>query len=164
MTKEEFLNDFQNWDNHRPLLWEALELTKGDIIEMGMGQGSTPYLSQYAKDSNRNLYSYDNNLEWYQKFTGLTSNNHTLTYTIDWDLVSKKHPNPDVVFIDHAPGERRYIDVGLFADKAKIIVIHDTEPAATGYMMNKIWHLFKYRKDFKSEGAWASMVSNYIKL
>jgi hypothetical protein len=163
MTKEEFLKDVQNWDNHRHLLWEALELTKGEIVEMGMGQGSTPFLHQYAKDSDRDLFSYDNNLSWYEKFTHFTSKNHILTYTIDWDLVSTKHKYPDLVFIDHAPGERRYIDVKLFANKAKIIVIHDSEPAATGYMMDKIWHLFKYRKDFKSEGAWATMVSNKVK-
>ena len=161
MNKEEFLKDVQNWDNHRHMLWEALELTNGDVVEMGMGQGSTPFLHQYCKDANRRLYSYDNNLEWYNKFTMFASDFHTLTYTIDWDIVSKKH-TPSVVFIDHAPGERRYIDVELFANKADIVVIHDSEPAATGYMMAKIWHLFKYRKDFKSEGAWATMVSNKI--
>jgi hypothetical protein len=163
MLKEDFLKDVQNWDNHRHLLWEAMELTTGEVVEMGIGQGSTPFLHQYCKDANRRLFSYENNLEWYNKFTDLTSDFHTLTWTINWDIVNEKHSRPAVVFIDHAPGERRYIDVGLFANKADIIVIHDSEPAATGYMMDKIWHLFKYRKDFKSEGAWATMVSNTIK-
>jgi len=29
-------------------------------------------------------------------------------------------------------------------------------------MMDKIWHLFKYRVDVKSKGAWATAVSNTI--
>lgn len=163
MTKEEFLKDVQNWNNHAHLLWEALELTKGEVVEMGMGQGSTPLLHQYCKDTNRRLYSYDNNLDWYSKFTHFTSDHHTLTYTIDWDIVSTKH-RPSVVFIDHAPGERRKIDIERFRDRADIIVCHDTEPAADhGYQMRAGLLKFKYIKEFKSEGAWASMVSNTIK-
>jgi hypothetical protein len=79
-----------------------------------------------------------------------------------WDDVYTAHPTPDVVLIDHAPGERRWIDVQKYAYSAKIIVIHDSEPAATGYMMDKIWGMFKYRKDYESPGAWATMVSNHI--
>ena len=46
MKKEDFLKDVANWDNHRFLLWPALEATTGEVIEMGMGQGSTPFLHQ----------------------------------------------------------------------------------------------------------------------
>lgn len=164
MTKEDFLKDVQNWDNHRHLLWEALELTKGEIVEMGMGQGSTPFLHQYAKDSGRDLYSYENNLEWYSKFTEYVSEFHKLTYTIDWDLVSRNHKSPSVLFIDHAPGERRKIDLEKFSNMAKIIVIHDTEPAADhGYQVRSVLKKFKYIKEYESPGAWASMVSNFVK-
>lgn len=162
MTKEEFLKDVANWDNHRHLLWPALEATKGEVVEMGMGQGSTPFLHEYCKDKKRMLYSYDNSREWMEKFVDLKSDNHFVQWVLDWDQVAITHKKPDVVLIDHAPGERRYIDVERFANSANVIVIHDSEPAATGYMMDKIWHLFKYRKDFTSPGAWATAVSNFI--
>ena len=29
-------------------------------------------------------------------------------------------------------------------------------------MMDKVWHFFKYRKDFKTKGAWTTAVSNFI--
>ncbi len=162
MKKEEFLKGVENWDNHRHLLWPALKATKGEVIEMGVGHGSTPYLHKYCEDSKRQLYSFENNMEWLEKFSELKSQYHFMTHVVDWDDVARTHPSPDVVLIDHAPGERRYIDVQRYANQAKIIIIHDSEPAATGYMMDKIWGLFKYRKDFESPGAWASAVSNFI--
>lgn len=164
MTKEEFLKDVANWDNHRHLLWPALEATTGDVVEMGMGQGSTPFLHEYCKANGRKLFSYDNNLEWSSKFESYAWTGHSISHVVDWDDVHRLHPSPDVVLIDHAPGERRYIDVQKYANAAKILVIHDSEPAATGYMMDKIWRLFKYRKDFETVGAWATAVSNFIKL
>lgn len=162
MKKEEFLKDVANWDNHRFLLWPALEATNGEVIEMGMGQGSTPFLHSYCKDAGRPLFSYENSLDWAMKFQDLIAENHKILHVNDWDYVSGRHENPDVVLIDHAPGERRYIDVQRFANSAKIIVIHDSEPAATGYMMDRIWGLFKFRKDYQSPGAWATAVSNFI--
>lgn len=164
MTKEEFLKDVQNWDNHRFMLWDALELTHGDVIEMGMGDGSTPYLHQYCTDAKRKLYSFENNFEWYSKFTHYESEYHKLSHVVYWDDVIKAHPTPDVVLIDHAPGERRWIDVKNYAYSAKIIVIHDSEPAATGYMLDRVWGMFKYRRDHESPGAWATAVSDTITL
>ena len=35
MKKEEFLKGCANWDNHRFLLWPALEATKGLVVEFG---------------------------------------------------------------------------------------------------------------------------------
>lgn len=162
MTKEAFLKDVANWDNHRHLLWPALEATTGEVIEMGMGQGSTPFLHEYCKDAGRKLFSYESSLEWAMKFQDNIGDGHRVMHVNDWDAVSLRHPSPDVVLIDHAPGERRYIDVQRFANSAKIIVIHDSEPAATGYMMDRIWGLFKYRKDYTSPGAWATAVSNFV--
>ena len=67
-----------------------------------------------------------------------------------------------LVFIDHAPGERRKIDIARFADKAQIIVCHDTEPAADhGYKMRVELKKFKYLIDYESDGAWATAVSNF---
>ena len=165
MTKEQFLEGVANWDNHRHLLWEALEKTTGEVVEMGMGQGSTPFLHWYCADNKRRLFSYENSYEYARLFTNLHDKNHEIRLIENWDDVFNEHKIPDVVLIDHAPGERRVIDIMKFASFAKIIVAHDTEPAADhGYQMSKAWPLFKYRKDFTSPGAWATMVSNFVKL
>lgn len=162
MTKEQFIGNFENWDNYKPLLWLALEATDGDVIEMGMGIGSTKVLHEYCESKLRMLYSYDNAAQYFNENKKFESQLHKVTLVENWDIVNEQHKNPDVVFIDHAPGERRHIDLELFANKAKIIVIHDSEPEATGYMLDKVWHLFKYRKDFETKAAWATMVSNQI--
>lgn len=165
MTKEEFLKDVDNFSNHRYLLWEALERTKGLIVEMGMGNGSTPFLHQYCEENNRQLRSYENNLEWYRKFQSLASKNHQLFHIVDWDDVFEDCQFPSVLFMDHAPGERRKIDLEKYQSNAAIIICHDTEPEADhGYQMRPILSRFKYKKEHESNGAWATMVSNFIEL
>lgn len=161
MTKQEFTYGVENWNNHLWLLWPALEATSGDMVEFGMGYGSTNILRKYATETGRHLTSYENNLEWYEKFPFEHSDNHELIYVSDWNSVNQK--DIDVMLIDHAPGERRKIDIAKFANVAKIIVCHDTEPAADhGYQMRSELAKFKYQVDYQSPGAWASIVSNYV--
>lgn len=150
MTKEEFCKDMTNDNNHRLLLWKALEASKGDVVEFGSGWGSTSYLREYCKQNKRKFYSYDNGEEWAKK--------HGSTFTSNWDDVN--HTGA-VILIDHAPGERRHIDIAHLKDKFDYIVIHDSEPVGAGdYQYENIWHLFKNRVDVKTIGAWASCVSN----
>jgi hypothetical protein len=73
--------------------------------------------------------------------------------------------------IDHAPGERRWVDIKNYSDKMEgIMVIHDTQPPPTAadYAYEKIWHLFKYRVNLEVDKhesgdnrTWASAVSNH---
>lgn len=147
-----FLTDVKNWDNHRPLLYWALQQTKESklpILEMGCGEGSTPYLLDYCKKNKRELISYDYQKEWAEKYNAI--------YVSDWDIIN--HEEYSVILIDHSPGERRHIDIEKLKDKCEYMIIHDTEPAATGYMLNKIWHLFPYKRNLKTDGAWATIVS-----
>lgn len=172
MTREQFCDNYENWDSYKPLLWEGLERTTGYIIEMGVGKGSTILLHNYCKESKRMLYSYDSNKKWIQQFADLPSSLHELAaveiekngYTMsNWDVVTALHERPGLVFIDHAPGERRKVDIALFANKAQIIVAHDTEPGADyGYQMRDEIKKFKYWRDFETPGAWASIMSNTI--
>jgi len=163
MTAHEFIGEFENWDNHRPLLWLALESTSGNVVELGVGKGSTEQLHKYCEARQRRLYSYENNARWFENFKKYRSHIHEVSLIQKWDVVDQSHGQVDVVFIDHAPGERRHVDVERFKDKAKIIVCHDTEPSSDhGYQFSKVFPLFKYRVDFKSNAAWATAVSNHI--
>lgn len=65
-----------------------------------------------------------------------------------------------VCLVDHACGERRHSDMKLIYNECDCMVIHDSEPATTGYMMNRVWGLFKYKLNIKRWGAWATIVSN----
>ncbi len=164
MTKEQFIGTTENWDNYKPFLWQALEATSGRVIEMGCGNGSTKQLHFYCIDSDRLLYSYENNFEWYKKFKNLASDKHFIEWIDnDWDYV-QFHDNIGVLFIDNAPGERRKTDIALYANKAQILVIHDTEPESDhGYQMRSEINKLKYIKDDKVlNGAWTTMCSNFI--
>jgi hypothetical protein len=70
-----------------------------------------------------------------------------------------------VVFIDHAPGIRRFQDVINFKDTADYIVMHDTESEQYKvYGYDKAWSYFKYRYDWVDGQPNASVVSNFYPL
>lgn len=156
MTQKQFIGSaISTWDNHRILLWEALTLTKDSplpVVEFGCGDGSTPYLSAYCAKNKRPFISYESNNDWSKKYNSIL--------VADWDS-PELYKEYSVALIDHAPGEHRHIAIANLVDKAKIMVIHDSEPVGAGnYMLDKIWHLFAYKIHLKTDGAWASLVSN----
>src|SRR5678815_1401817 len=104
--KQEF-TPINNDLSYYPLLYKALEETRGDIIEMGCGHGSTPLLHHYVTMNERTLLSYETEKEWLDKFAHLLNANHMFYHVCRecWDTCSNMNPNPSVVFIDHAPGE-----------------------------------------------------------
>lgn len=160
MTKDEFLKDVGNWSNHRYLLWPTLEATKHlklPVLELGCGDGSTPFLQQYCRDNGLRLMSYDSNREWAKKFGA--------TYT-DWSMFGAISAiKYSVALIDEAPGEHRRESIKMV--NAEVIVIHDSEPAgwnASDYRVRPLFNRFKYIKDHQSmkPGAWATALSNTI--
>jgi hypothetical protein len=161
---ENFRTRFTPKDNdhsYYPLLLMALDETKGEVVEMGTGHGSTQLLHDYCKKYKRFLTSYDEKEEWRSKFIHLNSQDHHIFLTTDWNEVPRDHQNASVVFIDHAPGERRKEDIVNFKDINGILVCHDTEPAADhGYQMRQHFPLFKYVIEVKTSGAWATALSN----
>jgi len=174
-------DNVESWCSHRPLLQIALELTKKSnkpILELGCGYGSTEQLNKYVQTDSRKLYSLETNKEWLSKYNHLNSDKHELVFKPDnlkWDQqklewTDSSNELPDwleyiskdgisVCLVDHACGERRHVDIKRLYDKCDIIVIHDTQPEATGYLLDKIWHLFKYRINLIMPDA-ATAVSN----
>lgn len=158
--------------SYYPLLYKALEATKGEIIEMGTGHGSTPLLHSYVMATKRTLHSYETEKTWMDKFISLQNEYHdfVLLCRSCWDSCSDMHGSPSVVFVDHAPGERRKEDIKKFKDTAEIIVIHDTEPHGAGdYQVRPLFSQFKYVVEVQSiapnpneAGAWATAVSNTV--
>lgn len=164
MRKQDFIKVDSNYNSHLPLLWEALECTKGLVMELGCGYGSTPFLSQYCKESDRRFVSLENNKEWYDK---LRTEFDEVRLVSNWkDAFDNCYgESPSLLFIDHAPGERRKVDIALHANHAQIIVAHDTEPAADhGYQMRAELAKFKYCFEYETDGAWATAVSNFIEV
>lgn len=157
MKKTDFLKHLNNESNHRIFLWEALKLTDGLVVEFGSGHGSTPFLREYCEKNDRTFESFENHPEW-AKVTG--SN-----LISDWNDIPLK--KADVLFIDHAPGERRKHELVIYKDAAKIIVIHDTEKAADhGYQCRQHFSKFKWGAELNTPGggAGAAILSNHVDL
>lgn len=157
MKREEFTKDIKDWDNHRGLLWLSLEATNGSVLELGCGDGSTPYLQKYCTE--RELTSLDYNKEWADKFGA--------TYVNDWNTVNLGS-NISVALIDESPGEHRKESINYLTNNAEIIIVHDSEPKGwncSNYEVRDLFGSFKYKVDVKSkekEGAWATALSNTI--
>lgn len=164
MTKEEFLKNIDDWSNHRLLLWDALEVTKNlglPVLELGCGNGSTPYLQQYCKDNKLVLRSYDFNKEWAEKFGA--------KHVTNWDEDVNWNSRYAVVLVDESPGEHRKESLRLLSKHAMVIVCHDSEPPlwnASDYQVRPLLERFIFLKDIiPEEGkAWATAVSNFLDL
>lgn len=165
MTKHNFISDLSYWNSYLPILWEALEHTKGDVIELGMGTGSTSKLHYYCESNSRKLYSYETDIEYYRTFEKLRNDNHAIECVYNnWQVMIERHRGPvGVLFSDEAPGEMRKYNISMFCNTAQIVVVHDSEQTNDhGYKLSLVAPLFKYRKDFDYPGASATAFSNFI--
>lgn len=156
MTRDQFL--VGNWDNHKIFLWSALQILKHNnvrlpVLELGSGHYSTPFLRQYCKEEGLEFLTYDFD-EYWAKDMGA---NHVK----NWDTDVEWSRKWGVVLVDESPGENRKFSLAKL-HHAQIVVAHDTEPAADhGYQMRAELAKYKYQLDYQTEGAWASMVSDF---
>jgi hypothetical protein len=148
---------YGDYDSHRPMLWMALEHIKpmnegerSDVVELGCGYGSTPLLKRYCEMQQRLFASFENNLEWLSKFPDMA-----IVGVANWKFFMEiGRPPADIVFIDNAPGETRKDLIPYFANSAKIVIVHDTEPGAEhDYKMAEALNAYKHRCDLIIEGA-----------
>lgn len=165
-----FLADLRHdegpWFSHRALLLLALEQTRGSphpILELGMGDGSTPQLHAYAEGERRRLFSMDNNPEQFARFARMESPLHTIR-CVHWDHSYIEAGEWSVALVDHAPPEQRRLDILKLLAKTEILVIHDSEPSAEGYRLREIWPIFRYRADINLDGVGTTAVSNVVDL
>ena len=145
------------YGTHLVPLIQAVLKTKGKVIEMGAGDWSTPVLHEIMKD--RELITYDNNPNWLNNFTDLRTGNHKLILIKDWNEIQD---DCSVILIDHAPAERRLVDIKKFQNKAEILIVHDFEKTRY-YGYDKI-PTFKYKQVYLRWTKQTALLSNTIKL
>lgn len=165
ITKEQFLDGMSHWNSHLVLLWQALENTTGDVIELGVGHGSTQKLHDYCKERGRKLYSYDANEEWFRKFEHLNSDTHRVTCVHNnWQVMIEAHrQHVGLLFSDESPGEMRKYNISMFCNLADCVVVHDAELTNDGgYKYSLVKPLFKHHLLHDFPGASTAAMSNYI--
>lgn len=167
--------------SHFPLLASCIARTKGPILELGCGWGSTPMIHYAAW--NRFRVTADTNLEWLKTFAeGYASpRNHefihvkptvhdpeTNRYNIEaWDRFMDSWANVTkwgVAFVDQAPGEARVPSIMKLKGNANFIVAHDGEADEPGGGGNYRWRdlngVFKYRTIMKRMRPWTIIYSD----
>src|SRR3990172_8346516 len=149
--------------SHLPVLMKLLNITDGDVLEMGMGYFSTTFLHWACLG--RNLVSYESEVEFYEQFArGFKTDNHKLYLVNDWDLADIEKPW-DIALIDHSPSLRRAVDIRRLANTTKYIVVHDTDwRQGKYYHYEEVLPLFKYRYDHIVSTCHTSVVSNLVNL
>lgn len=159
--------DGGTYSTHLPYLLEAVRLTTGPVLELGMGEGSTPALHDACRRDNRLLVSVESDQSWFSKFAEKYSHkngdgppfNHVLRHMADPSeaLAALDYPW-GVVFVDHSPGSTRRRAVELARTRAEYICVHDSEEL--GYGLEGLLSSFKYRQDFRYARPWTTVVSD----
>lgn len=149
----------KEYTTHMGVLLKVLQMSQGDVVELGTGLFSTPLLHWVCKDMNRLLISYENNSDYYSIARQYQSRLHRIRFVTNYNEVDTK-THRGLVFIDHQPDETRGDITLLFKDSADYIVLHDTEdPETNNY--TKAWPYFKYIYTWKECRPWVSVVSNF---
>ena len=144
-----------------PVLMNVLSITQGDVLELGMGLYSTPYL-HWACFGKRKLVSYDNDPKYISINKQFEDEFHEVHFVDDWDKAEIEKPW-DVVLVDHAPAERRIVEIKRLANFAKYIVVHDTQKRNEfEYHYSKIYPLFKHHYKYRNVKPHTSILSNFI--
>ena len=157
------------YGSHLPCLIRAMERTiykGGDVCEIGTGVFSTPFLRYSCMLSGRKLVSYENYREWYDFMLKYWESNvcHEINF------VEKYADAPidrdwDVVLIDQTPDSSRSEEALRLKDKAKYIIVHDSNPSnykVTHY--DKLYPHFKYKTDWLGDKNRATVLSNIVNL
>ena len=145
------------YGTHLPVLAYFVSKTTGPVLELGSGYYSTPILNLLCKD--RLLVTADSNKEWIRRFYSLRNYNHAFFEVDDWSKFDHIDKPWDVAFVDHAPGERRVVDIERLKNNCKYILVHDSETASYGY--EPTLSTFKYRYDYRFFRTWTTVVSNF---
>jgi hypothetical protein len=134
-------------------MYLAIIKTDGDIVETGLGGGSTRQLNEYAISTKRKLISYETSKEYSDMFSDTINKYHDirLISPTEWVKCREENPSCSVILIDHSPGELRKETCRMFADTNAILVLHDAQPKpnAGDYQFETIYPLFKYKVRFQ---------------
>jgi hypothetical protein len=150
------------WGSHLPILIKLVNQTKGDILELGMGLYSTPFL-HWACFPDRTLVSYESDFDCWFKNVGYENKTHLVQLARNWDNIFIDR-DWDIALVDHSPSQRRIVEIKRLANFAKYIVIHDTQRNSRFCDLNQIWPLFKYRYDYTKAVPHTTVVSNFVDL
>ena len=149
------MNDTGYYYTHVPILSAAMTFTKGPVLELGSGLGSTLMLHGLCGAMNRELVTLESDEAWMLKFINLGRSWHKFRYVKDFVNLPEYKQSWGLAFVDHGvagdleASKIRGHSVEMLQD-VPVLVIHDTcWPWLYGY--EKPLKLFKYRWDWRAQ-------------
>ena len=139
--------------SHYPVLAAAVARTKGPVLELGCGYGST-YMLHYMC-AERFLVTADTNLDWLHKFSEgyACPRKHEFIHVDKWEEFSFLEATKwSVAFVDNQPGEMRTPLIRRLKGRTTFIVAHDSErdyDTGANYKYEEVIPLFKYVSEWK---------------
>ena len=155
-----------HYGTHLPCLIKAFSKTTGDVLEMGTGVFSTPYLHYACMLAKRKLVSYENFKNWMQFFIdyGYENEYHEINFVEKYADAPIEKPW-DVVLLDQSPSLSRIEEAKRLANHAKYIIIHDSNGRhEKEYHYSEIYPLFKYKSVWDKDDRHATVLSNFVDL
>ena len=143
--------------SHFPVLVKVLSVTKGTVLEVGMGPFSTPIMHWLCFDQGRKLISLDSNEEFIQLNRRFASEKHEIHLIKNWDDFDFNR-KWDVVFVDNERKMRASV-IKKIANNTNYVIIHDSEEYDY-YHIDEIFPLFKYRYDYSKAVPNTTVLSN----
>ena len=129
---------YDPYSTHQKVLQKALEKTKGNVLEVGVGRYSTPIIHKALKG--RQALSLDTETEWIEFCKEFKSKNHKFGLIEEQQEHFRKE-KWGLVFVDFGHEfQERALFVSQFKDIGKVFVIHDSEE----YPVYEVVESFKY--------------------
>lgn len=156
------MNYHPKYSSYVPMLLMALDRVGGDVLEMGTGIVSTHLLHWICFEQGRQLYSYENDMRFYEIAKKCEADFHRVHYAPDWDATDIERPW-GVVLLDHAPAIRRKEEARRLARHAQVILLHDSQGRSDRhYHYQEILPLFRYRLGYGKALPQTMAVSNFV--
>lgn len=150
-----------HWGSFQPILIKIMQMTRGDVLELGMGNFSTPLLHNLCLDMGRNLVSYENDKKYYDMHVHFHKPHHKLHFVEDWDKIDLNQ-EWSVAFVDHSPAKRRRVEIRRLVNNAEYVLVHDTQPEDDKfYRQSAMFELYKYRYDYTKIKPHTTVLSNF---
>jgi hypothetical protein len=154
---EAFTSGGKGQGTHRPYLLRVILQTTGPILELGVGEFSTPALHLVSLLMGRQVQSYDTEERWARYYYGLRTRRHIVEHVRDYADVPCEAQSWDVAFVDHGPRAVRGQILSRLTH-VPFVVCHDSED--TGYGYTEGLRLFRYVRTFKGMSPWTTVASN----
>ena len=151
--------------SHIPVLIKILGISEGPVLELGTGFNSTPVIHWLCSEEKRQIQSYESSKMFYMAARNYRSDwhgVHNVEVLGGWDNIDFESTHWGMVFVDHAPGPRRNVEMGRIANNADYVVVHDTEPRSDWhYKYSNQFDKYRYRYDYTKAYPNTSIFSNF---